>query len=627
MTTASPIAAARTDETVVDRVGRVPHVAGELLSLAEDTPELGPCRAQLVALAAALDPDAPDEGWADLDVVATFGRPESVAPAQLPRQSWRIALDEAPAVLVFLPVLITWFGLAIATLAYGRMLADPATRAAAEGRSFLQLWQEGFGGKLPTVFDFGHIAFGALVLIGLLIIVTVVGLVLRRRDDARRQARAAEVSAQLLNALVRAQLVLNQRRLASPVRFAAELSQAALLLGELLTRTGAAQDSTASLADRNARAAEELSTSIVELRGAVSTLDQTGAGVRQATETLDAATARLSDDLTHRATAAADRLEQATAATVGRLDAASEQATTNVGRLQTAGEATLREVAGRIDGVLGDVAVRIGTTTDGLRAAGERFAAQMADSSRDASVHIGEFYGDAVATAAVTLAARMAEAGRELDAAVEVIRASAERNATTVESATGVYTALAAALTEATTALRDSASLMNASVERHAGVTRDSELAIGAHTERLAASADAIDGTGRSLVASTGRIDEAGVEAARHASAVRELGELIRTVLGEVGTTARAAEATADAARRAAEQTERTLRSIEARGEAQAADLREEAALIGAAVDRLATVFDGVAARLAQPPAPAPASPPTVNTPGAAPINDWTEWS
>ncbi|GAA0445427.1 hypothetical protein [Actinoplanes campanulatus] len=413
-------------------------LADELTTLAERTPELHPVRADLLELAIALRSAEPDGGWADLDVVGIYARPESIGTSPGRSRSWRSALEEAPALLVFFPVLVTWLGLAAATVAYGRMLADPAGRELAEGRSFLQLWQEGFDGRLPSMLTFGHVAMLALAVIGLLIVVTLGSVMVRRGDEARQARRTTEVGSRLRSVLVRCQIELNRRRLASPARFAAELSQAAHLLGELLTRTSEAQRGTADLAQHNSHAAERLAVAIDSLREAVGTLDRTGAEVREATAVLQSATAVLRDDLTVRASAAAER-----------LDSAGEQAAAQVRALQAGAQATLRDASARIDRALGDVADRIDASTGALRAAGDEYARTISDAARRASVEIGEFYGEAVATAAVSLAGRMAEIGAGLSDAVATVRASAERNAEAVRSVQDAYAGLTATMAEA----------------------------------------------------------------------------------------------------------------------------------------------------------------------------------
>jgi hypothetical protein len=135
--------------------------------------------------------------------------------------------------LVFVPLMLTWYGLTRASSAYGALTgADP--RAAS--RPFLQLWQSGFEGHLTGAFTFGHVAMSATVAIALLFaLVLVHGLrrsaVARREEDADRGRE--ELMAALVPALTRAQLVLNRQRSSSPQRFAAELTEAAATLKRL----------------------------------------------------------------------------------------------------------------------------------------------------------------------------------------------------------------------------------------------------------------------------------------------------------------------------------------------------------------------------------------------------------
>ena len=135
--------------------------------------------------------------------------------------------------LVFVPLMLTWYGLTRASSAYGALTgADPE----AAFRPFLQLWQSGFEGHLTGAFTFGHVAMSATVAIVVLFALALAhgvrrSAVARREEDADRGSGELTAGARAVF-LTRAQLVLNQQRSGSPQRFAAELTGAAATLKE-----------------------------------------------------------------------------------------------------------------------------------------------------------------------------------------------------------------------------------------------------------------------------------------------------------------------------------------------------------------------------------------------------------
>ncbi|MET8137112.1 methyl-accepting chemotaxis protein [Streptomyces sp. NPDC005251] len=213
------------------------HVIAQSLKDLAERPALGTRKEELTALAAALrDQDVTAlEPWSELDLLAAYARPESLRATGgqgAEHTLWSYA-EGVLGALVFVPLMLTWYGLTRASSAYGALTgADPKAAA----RPFLQLWQSGFEGHLTGAFTFGHVAMSATVAIAVLFaLVLVHGL--RRSAVARREADADRCSEELMAALVpaltRAQLVLNQQRSSSPQRFAAELTGAAATLGRL----------------------------------------------------------------------------------------------------------------------------------------------------------------------------------------------------------------------------------------------------------------------------------------------------------------------------------------------------------------------------------------------------------
>lgn len=118
---------------------------------------------------------------------------------------------------VFVPIAVTWVGLALAAWSYRS--ADNA--GTLRGESFLQGWEKGFG-ELPAGLTFDWFAVYTCVLVTLLIVMTSAH-VWRRWRVALRQAALRR---NLTNALLAADLILAPYRLPAEQRAAQELNAA-----------------------------------------------------------------------------------------------------------------------------------------------------------------------------------------------------------------------------------------------------------------------------------------------------------------------------------------------------------------------------------------------------------------
>ncbi|WP_433365112.1 hypothetical protein [Streptosporangium sp. CA-115845] len=276
------------------------ELAGELRELA-DHPHLTARQDQLRDLAHAVtDPDMAGH-WCEVDLFAAFSPDDTILvdgePSSPRRPGWRRGLGGAigPA-LVFVPIFITWLGLMMATGAYGDVLAAGGLDAAR--RPFLEMWQQGFDGRLPGFFEFDNIALCTLAAIFCLICWTVFENITRntREDAAERELRALRV--RLRGALTEASLVLGQVRLSSPERFGAELNKAAADIGFVGTtarkvHTELVEALTLTL-EATRKTTDALAGSAIDVRDAVEHLGGHLAAVNNTCDDLASAVARFS---------------------------------------------------------------------------------------------------------------------------------------------------------------------------------------------------------------------------------------------------------------------------------------------------------------------------------------------
>jgi len=131
--------------------------------------------------------------------------PRAVAELLVARPStiWSV-LEVARNVLVFAPIAVTWYGLSVATEAYGRLIAE---RPDLVTRPFLLLWQDAFGGA-SGVINFSTLAFIDAGLIGVLIALSL----------------AIHVRADLRDVAVRTRVLLQESQIRSLIGHATSLT-------------------------------------------------------------------------------------------------------------------------------------------------------------------------------------------------------------------------------------------------------------------------------------------------------------------------------------------------------------------------------------------------------------------
>ncbi|ETK36596.1 methyl-accepting chemotaxis protein [Microbispora sp. ATCC PTA-5024] len=265
-------------------------LAAELRVLSKH-PGLKPRAEQLRELAEAVVTPDQAERWCEVDLFAAFPPAESVRSVASVTSIGQKALkivDVVQPVLVFLPIVTTWFGLKTATTAYGETLTAEGVEAAR--RPFLEMWQQGFDGRLSGWLRFDRVAFMTLGVIGVLIVVTLGERLLRRTIEQRAEEEADALRSRLLAALTRATLLLGQVRLASPARFQAELTKSASELNKVgrtmsKVHTQVVEELEKAL-EATGQATDALTAGVAQVRDSIDTLDKHMSAVTSAAETL-----------------------------------------------------------------------------------------------------------------------------------------------------------------------------------------------------------------------------------------------------------------------------------------------------------------------------------------------------
>ncbi|MGW7082081.1 hypothetical protein ACWGH2_01065 [Streptomyces sp. NPDC054871] len=355
-------------------------------------PSLAPRSAELTVLADDLKPAHQLDRWAEVDLVDAYVRPESVLtpPAgQAGRHDGR--LEAALGILVFIPLLVTWFGLREAVRAYGELSKEDPKEST---RPFLQLWQSGFGGHLTALGRFENVALMAVLLIALLVLLSVWHARVRartEREEAEQQSERERLLAELASVLTRTQMVLVPHRSASPQQFASELTKAATQMRQLASKAAtshkALTDTTTAVSrsiDALKASADALTVEVPKLGVAASRIEQTLRDGRTAADKASVAGADAARGIADRVKAAGDTVE----ASLKSLIAAQQSLVTK--------SESVAEATDRASQALVASTGRTGDAVDGMREATERWdaaAAHWQDAAARLDARIGALVG------------------------------------------------------------------------------------------------------------------------------------------------------------------------------------------------------------------------------------------
>jgi hypothetical protein len=315
-------------------------VAQRLRGLASE-PSLADRRAPLEQLAQALsDPDHA-AGWEGVPLHPALGYPIPAGSGCSPLAS---RLAGARVALVFVPVAVTWAGVAWAGYLYQRELArDPDL----DTQSFFRLWLTGFDGAMPS--------FHVMAVIIATAVFAIIGLtVWMGRDETRDSAHRQVLQARLHGALTEAAVHLARGRPQSPERFVDSLTRVADGLASLVTQVHAAAMAATGAMQGATAATEAAGDAATRAEQAASALAGSTDALAASLDRTETATTRLVTDALAQAGAAASRVTAAVTTETGRLTAA---VTTETGRLATA----VADAAGGLTG-----------TVDALRAQQDR---------------------------------------------------------------------------------------------------------------------------------------------------------------------------------------------------------------------------------------------------------------
>ncbi|WP_169945279.1 hypothetical protein [Microbispora sp. H11081] len=406
------------------------ELAAELRALSEH-PSLRPRAEQLRELAEAVVTPAQADRWCEVNLFAAFPPGESVrslaSGAGMRHRALKL-MDVVQPVLVFLPIVTTWFGLKMATTAYGETLAAGGIETAR--RPFLEMWQQGFDGRLSNWLRFDSVAFMTLGVIGVLIVVTLGERLLRRSIEQEAEEEALALRSRLLAALTRATLLLGQVKLASPARFQAELTKSASELNKVgrtmsKVHTQVVEELEKAL-EATGQATEALTAGVTEVRDSIATLDKHMAAVSSAAETLLHSVERTAyaiDSVGEKTDVAVNRVGDRLSTVI--LDSTSG-VRKSVDELATLTEQAVREMTSSTGQVVRDLTTSAGQVVKDLAASTGLVVRDLGDSTGQAVRDLADSTGQVVRDLASSTEQAVRDTAVSLDARVgELVSATA----------------------------------------------------------------------------------------------------------------------------------------------------------------------------------------------------------
>lgn len=163
-------------------------------------------------------PNSMYDAWSLNDIhqmVGVQAITEQLRAKDIPSQGLRF-LEWTRNLLIFLPLVLTWYGISNAVNSYYTFVTvvrnNPAADQAQIQLPFLYLWQQRFGGYLPGWLTLGNLAFYDFILLFLLVILTAIVNVRTHLRTSRKEQEAELLQEELTDALSDASLCLTRPR-------------------------------------------------------------------------------------------------------------------------------------------------------------------------------------------------------------------------------------------------------------------------------------------------------------------------------------------------------------------------------------------------------------------------------
>src|SRR5579884_2321839 len=205
-------------------------------------------------LAEAVEANAAE--WANKDIYQIVN-PEMIAERYRSRYASFIGnlvavLELLRNILIFAPIIVTWYGISQATAAYHALLGSHPDQVS---QPFLYLWEQGFGGRLPSWLVLSNIGWIDASILAAIFIITIIAFFCARIDNTRKERAALELQENLTHVISGAALSLSSPPVQSFHNANTALEEAAK---QLLTRTTQVTDGFNDLLNMTSKKMEEM---------------------------------------------------------------------------------------------------------------------------------------------------------------------------------------------------------------------------------------------------------------------------------------------------------------------------------------------------------------------------------
>jgi len=210
------------------------------------------------------------DAWASSDIEKLIS-PEQIVENYKNRpatDSLISRLEWARNFLIFVPLLVSWFGISQAVSTYSRFVGAHQDQIT---QPFLYLWQTGFGEQLPGLYRLSSLAGIDALLLFLLVVMTIVHSSLADLGRQRRIRDAERLRADLAEALAGATLCLATRNRQQPTNVADAFDKSARYFGEALDKVLKRIEDLAQKQQQDNQIFSSLSKDLQTIMGSVST--------------------------------------------------------------------------------------------------------------------------------------------------------------------------------------------------------------------------------------------------------------------------------------------------------------------------------------------------------------------
>jgi Mg2+ and Co2+ transporter CorA len=114
--------------------------------------------------------------------------------------------------LIFLPIVVTWYGVSQATAMYSQLLSEELKAHPQQvEQPFLYLWQQSFGGRLPGWLTLSSVALTDAIILVIILLLTLLVHSFSNASQLQEERHAQKLHADLVHAIARASLLLQDR--------------------------------------------------------------------------------------------------------------------------------------------------------------------------------------------------------------------------------------------------------------------------------------------------------------------------------------------------------------------------------------------------------------------------------